>query len=465
MTTQEKNKHFYSTLVKIAIPIFLSQLLGSILGIIDTFMVTELGDDALSAVGIGSQFLFLLNIIQFGLFSGFGIFIAQYYGSKNYENISKVFLVMLSTGLFFALVFLGLTQLIPSQLIRLFNLNESPNENVIALGTKYLSIIGFGFITMTISFSISMLARNVGKILWPSIFQMFGVLINTFLNYGLIGGRMRFPKLGVEGAAIATLVSSSVVALLSISFLIFSKSEALKIHFSAIRKITKSFMSKLLKTSIPVLLNESFWGLGMTMYLVAYGLIGEKAVGSIYLSNQINSIFWVATISIANAAAVMIGNKLGQNELDVAREWEKRFRRLGITFGLVLGVILFTFSPMIVPLFGELSLEVKESVIIILRIYAVYAPIKFLNAIIIVGILRSGGDTKFALMIEILSLWVIGVPLAFILSRFTELPLYIIIALVNIEEITKFLLGYRRSRSGRWINNLTYDHSLGETII
>ncbi len=465
MTTQEKNKHFYSTLVKIAIPIFLSQLLGSLLGIIDTFMVTELGDDALSAVGIGSQFLFLLSIIQFGLFSGFGIFIAQYYGSKNYENISKVFLFMLLSGLFFAFVFLGLTQIIPSQLIQLFNLNEEPNQNVIELGTRYLRIIGFGFITMTISFSISMLARNVQKILWPSIFQMLGVIINTFLNYGLIGGRMGFPKLGVEGAAIATLISSSLVAILSIGFLVVSKSEALRIRFSSIKHITKSFMNKLLKTAIPVLLNESFWGLGMTMYLVAYGLIGEKAVGSIYLSNQINSIFWVATISIANAAAVMIGNKLGENQLDVAREWEKRFRKLGFGFGIFLGIILFTFAPVIVPLFGELSLEVKETVVIILRVYAIYAPIKFLNAIMIVGILRSGGDTKFALVIEVVSLWLIGVPLAFILSYFTQLPLYIIIALVNIEEITKFLLGYRRSRSGRWINNLTYDHSLVETIL
>src|SRR5690554_6386819 len=120
MTTQEKNKYFYSTLVKMGIPIFLSQLLGSILGIIDTFMSTELGDDALSAVGIGSQFLFLLNIRLFGLFAGFAIFIAQYYGSKNYENISKVFLVIFFTRLYSALVFLGLTPLIPSQLIRLF---------------------------------------------------------------------------------------------------------------------------------------------------------------------------------------------------------------------------------------------------------------------------------------------------------------------------------------------------------
>lgn len=460
MTTKDKNKHFYNILIKIAIPIFFSQLLGSLLGIIDTFMVTELGDNALSAVGIGSQFLFLLNIIQFGLFSGFGIFIAQYHGSKEYDHISKVFLIMLMTGLGFAIIFLGLALTIPEQLIRLFNLNEAPNQNVIDLGISYLTIMGFSFITMTISFSISMLARNVQKVLWPSIFQIMGVLLNTFLNYGFIGGRMGFPELGVRGAGLATLISSSVIALLSVGYLFVSKEPALKIHFSALRRVTKAFLAKIFKTAVPVLLNEGFWGLGMTMYLVAYGFIGDKAVGSIYLSNQINSIFWVATIAIANASAVMLGNRLGDGDLITAKEWEVRFMKLGITLGIVLGSVLFILAPTIVPLFGNLSDEVTDTVVMILRVYAFYAPIKFLNAIMIVGILRSGGDTKFALFIEILSLWGLGVPLAFVLSRFTQLPLYMIIIFVNFEEITKFLLGYRRTKSGKWINNLTHDQIL-----
>lgn len=457
MTAKEKNQHFYQTLFKIAIPIFFSQLLGSLLGIIDTFMVTKLGDDALSAVGIGSQFMFLLSIVLFGLFSGFGIFIAQYYGSKDYDNISKVFFVMLITGLSFALLFLGITQVFPRELLTLFNLNDSPNQQVIEMGIAYLRIIGFSFVTLTVSFAISMLARNVQKVLMPSIFQAVGVLINTGLNYLLIGGNFGFPEMGVSGAAIATLISSSFVMVLMISYLYFSKERALKVKIKSLKDISVGLLKKWYKTSIPVLINESFWGLGMTVYLIAYGFIGEKAVGSIYLSNQINSLFWVATISVANASAVMLGNKLGSNDLDTAREWEVRFRKIGVTFGVVLGSILFIFAPVIVPLFGSLSIEVKDMVVMILRIYAVYAPIKFLNAIFIVGTLRSGGDTKFALFAEIFSLWGIGVPLAFILSYFTDLPLYMIILFVNFEEVGKFVLCYKRSASGKWINNLTLE--------
>lgn len=454
--SETSNKHFYQTLIKIAIPIFFSQLMGSLLGIIDTFMVTELGDDALSAVGIGSQFLFLSSIFQFGLFSGLSIFIAQFYGAKSYKDISRVFWMMLLMGLAISFIFLSLVLWIPEPLIRLFNLSDTPNQHVIDLGISYLSFIGYTFITSTIGFAISMLARNVGKVLWPSIFQIFGVMLNTFLNYGLINGNMGFPQLGVKGAALATLISSSVIALASIIYLIISKEKALKVKISALKGMTQTLFKKLMKTSLPVLLNEAFWGLGMTVYLIAYGFIGDKAVGSVYLSNQINNIFWVSTIAIANAAAVMLGNKLGENKLDTARLWEKKFRKLGLSLGIILGATLFLLAPVIVPLFGNLTDEVTHMVVLILRVYAVYAPIKFLNAITIVGTLRSGGDTKFALFAEILGLWGVGVPLAFVLSYFTKLDLYVIIIFVNFEEIMKFIITYRRATSGKWINNLTH---------
>ncbi len=456
MMSETTNKHFYQTLIKIAIPIFFSQLMGSLLGIIDTFMVTELGDNALSAVGIGSQFLFLSNILQFGLFSGLSIFIAQYYGSRSYKDIYRVFWMMLFLGLAIALIFLSLVLWIPQPLIHVFNLSDTPNQTVIDLGVSYLSIIGYTFITSTIAFAISMLARNVGKVLWPSLFQIFGVLLNTFLNYGFINGYMGFPNLGVKGAALATLISSSVMAILSIVYLLLSHEKALKVKLSALKGMTKAFMKKIIKTALPVLLNEGFWGLGMTVFLIAYGFIGDKAVGAVYLSNQINNIFWVATIAIANASAVMLGNKLGENKLDIARSWEKRFRKLGLILGLVIGVILFLLAPVIVPLFGNLTDEVTHMVVLILRVYAIYAPIKFLNAIAIVGTLRSGGDTKFALFAEVLGLWGVGVPLAFILSYFTNLDLYVIIIFVNFEEIMKFIITNKRVTSGKWINNLTH---------
>ncbi len=455
--TETSPRQFYQLLLRLAIPIFFTQLLGSLLGIVDTFMVTSLGDDALAAVGIGSQFMMVLFMIQFGLMSGFGIFIAQYYGAHEHDNISRTFLVAITSGLAIAVVFLFLAQLVPRQIISLFNMSESPNQNVINLGIDYVTIASFAFLSSTIAFSISMLARSVQKVIVVSIIQAGGIVLNTGLNYVLIHGRWGFPEMGVSGAATATMISSATMALASILYLCFNRSPELRVQLRHYRTITTAFLRKLFKTVLPVVINESFWGLAMTMYVIAYGLIGDKEVGSIYLSNQINSLFWVATIAVANATAVMLGKQLGENDLATARSWERRFRKLGLVFGLVLGSILFALAPVIVPLFDGISAEVASTVTVILRVYAIYAPIKFLNAIFVVGTLRAGGDTKYSMYAELGVLWIYGVPLAFALAYFTNLPLVWIVVFVNVEEIIKFLILFHRVRSGRWINNLTVE--------
>jgi Na+-driven multidrug efflux pump len=263
--------------------------------------------------------------------------------------------------------------------------------------------------------------------------------------------------MGVAGAALATLISSSLMMIASVTYLIVSREPALHIRLSHRRAIDRTFVRHQATTVVPVVFNETFWGLAMTLYVVAYGLMGEQEVGSIYLSNQINSLFWVVTISIANAAAIMLGNKLGENDLVTAKEWELRFRRLGILSGVFVGVLLFVLTPTIVHQFQGLSDVVRDTVTIILRIYAVYAPIKFLNAIFIVGTLRAGGDTRFALIADLGALWVYGVPLAFLLAYFSSLPLPWIVVFVHLEEFIKFGLLYTRVRRGKWINNLTAD--------
>jgi putative MATE family efflux protein len=446
---------FYSQLYKLAIPIFFTQLLASLLGIVDTFMVTSLGDNALSAVGIGAQFMMFLNMIQFGLASGFGIYIAQYFGAHDFKNVSKTFLFAISISISISILFLIVAQLFPHQIMQLFNMNETPNQHVIDLGISYLRIASFSFITSTIAFSISMLSRSVQKVVVVSLIQSGGILINTVLNYILIHGKLGFPEMGVSGAATATLISSTLMATASIIYLTTTNYEALQIHIKHVVEINKIFIKKLLKTVLPVVFNETFWGLAMTMYLIAYGFIGENEVGSIYLSNQINTLFWVVTISVANATAIMIGEKLGENKLETATLWEKQFRKIATILGFIVGTILFIFAPPIVSLFNGLSDSVIDMVVIILRIYAVYAPIKFLNAIFVVGSLRAGGDTRYALISDLGALWLFGVPMAFILAIYSELPLYIIVAIVNVEELIKFSLLLFRVRTGKWINNLT----------
>lgn len=455
--TQEENQYFYRKALRIGIPIALAQLMTSLLGVIDTFMVSSLGDTPLAAVAIGANFGFFLIMITFGFLSGLGIFIAQFWGSKDINSIHKVFIITLIISIFFSTLFFVVVHFNPEFIISLYNNSDNALErtSIELYGVKYLTIVSFNYFAMTIGFSIMMLMRSVERVIFPQMISIGVVLLNTLLNYLLINGNYGFPQMGVEGAALATVISSTTGAVILISFMLFSKEEVYKVKFNKIKEITRDFLSMLAKKALPVAINETIWGLGMSAYLMAVGFIGTEAIASMQISSQIMGMFWVANAGISTACAIMIGNKLGENNLELAKEWGKKFVKLSFYAGVIFGIILFISSGFISSLFTEVSEEVRYNLRIILMIFSFYVPIKFSNALQIIGTLRAGGDTKFALMAEIFPLWLVGVPLAFILSIYSNLPIYVIVGIMNVEELIKFGLVLKRFFSYKWVKNLT----------
>ena len=458
--TQEENQVFYRKVFKIALPISLAQLLTSLLGVIDTFMVSSLGDFPLASVAIGANFGFFLIMVLFGFLSGLGIFIAQYWGSKDIKNIHKVFLITLIIGISLSTLFFLIVHFNPSFIIGLYNNSDNAIEQywINFYGVKYLRIIAFSYFTTTISFSIMMMMRSVERVIFPQAVSIMTVLLNTFLNYGLINGNLGFPKLGVEGAAIATVISGATGMLVLVSFMIFTKEEVYKVKLKRIKDVTKEFILKLAKKALPVAINETAWGLGMTVYLMAIGFISAEAIASFQLSNQIMGLFWVANSGISTACAIMLGNKLGENDIELAKKWGKKFTSLSAILGVIFGVVLFFASANISQIYVNVSDGVRENLRIILLIFSFYVPIKFTNGMQIIGTLRSGGDTRYALFAEIGPLWLIGVPLAFILSIYTDLPIYVIVGIINLEELVKFFFVLKRFFTYKWANNLTLEN-------
>ena len=451
------NRYFYKRVLQIGVPIFLSQFLTSLLSIVDTVMVSVLGDNAIAAVGLSANFGFFIIMVLFGFLSGLGIFIAQFWGSKDYKNIYRVFIITIIVGTIISSLFFILVHFFPEFIVGLYNNGDDLIQRGIIqnYAVDYLKIISYSYFFMTANFVIIMLMRNTEQVVFPQIISVITVIINTLLNFVLITGRFGFPSLGVEGAAIATVISSGVGFVLLLSRMKFSTHEVLKVNFKEYKNITKEFIGKLTHKALPVAINETVWGLGMSMYLMAMGFIGGTAVASVQISNMIMGLFWVANAGISTACAIMIGNKLGENKIELARSWGLKFTKLSFTAGLFLGALLFVLSPVIPNIFGDASEAVKTNVRWILLMYSFYVPIKFTNAIQIIGTLRAGGDTRFALFAEIIPLWLIGVPLAFILSIFTSLPLWAILAIINVEEIIKFVLVLKRFFTYKWANNLT----------
>jgi putative MATE family efflux protein len=453
---ETQNNFFYKKVIRIGLPITLAQLLTSLLAFIDTVMVSGLGDNAVGAVGIGASFFFLMFMINFGLVSGLSIFFAQYWGSKDIKSIHKVFIVTLISSFGITFLFFIFGHFFSESIINIYSNSNDPVNGPILLeyGSSYLKIAAFSYLFHSFTFIVSMLMRSVEKVIFPQIVAAIMVALNTFLNYLLINGNYGFPNMGIEGAAVATVISSIVGAIIFVFFMIYTKREVFKIKFSLINEISREFVNKLFKKALPVTLNELIWGLGMSMYVIAFGFISVSAISSIHIANQIMGLFWVVNAGISNACAIMIGNKLGEGKIEVAKNWGKRFIKLSFFFGVILGTILFFTSAYIPNLFANISPEIKENVHLILIVFSFYVPIKFVNVIHIIGTLRAGGDTLFSFLVEMFALWGIGVPLAFILTIYTSLPLYVIIGIINIEEIVKFVLVNKRFFTYKWAKNL-----------
>lgn len=454
---KEENQYFYRKVFAIALPITLAQLMNSLLSVIDTFMVSDLGDRPLAAVAIGSNFGFFLIMVMFGFLSGLGIYIAQYWGSKEINKIHRVFIITVIIGLVLSSIFFVVVHFFPAFIVGLYNNGDDLYDKLIieAYGVRYLRIVSFSYITMAVGFTIQMLMRSVEKVIFPQVISVLTVLTNTGLNYLLINGNLGFPRLGVEGAATATVISSTLGMTILIFYMIFSKQQVFNVKLREIKNISRDFISEISKKALPVAVNETAWGLGMSMYLMAIGFISAGAIEAVQISNQIMGLFWVANAGIATACSIMIGNKLGENQVDLAKKWGRKFVKLSLYAGLLFGLLLFILSGSIARAFTNISPDVQENVHITLMVFSFFVPIKFSNALQIIGTLRAGGDTRYALFSELIPLWLFGVPMAFILSIFTTLPVYVIMGIINIEEIIKLFFVIKRFFSYKWANNLT----------
>ncbi|HEX2925690.1 MAG TPA: MATE family efflux transporter, partial [Ruminiclostridium sp.] len=227
----------------------------------------------------------------------------------------------------------------------------------------------------------------------------------------------------------------------------------LRIRISELRRVTADLLGRITKTMIPVILNEMCWGLGVTVYSIAYGRISTEAFDSVQITNNVVNLFMVAAFGMASAASVMTGHVIGAGEEKKGREYAWGFVRLCILGGIILGGLLYLFSPLIVGLF-KVSSDVLSTSVILLGMNSLILPIRFTNIVNIVGILRGGGDASFAFIAECMTMWLVGVPLAFTGALILKLEVQWVVLMVMAEEVVKMVCGVLRLRSSRWIKNV-----------
>ena len=447
-----EDKQFFAALLAIALPITLQNLIGSSLNMVDTLMISMLGDASVAAVGLANQVYFFYMITVLGIQSGSSIFIAQFWGKKDDKSIRKVLGLAIAISSVLGLIFTFATLFAPKYLMRLF----TDDIEVLQLGSIYLQGVSLTYIITALSFAFGVASRSIGQAKMPMRASLISFFINIIFNYLLMFGKLGFPALGVLGAALGTLIAR-LVELGIILFSIYGSHSILAMHWTDLITWERNFAKRYFKTTYPVIINEALWSLGMVMYSVAYAKISTEAIAAVQISTNIQNIFLVLSRGLANACTVMIGNKIGANEEDEASIYANRFLWIAVIQGVLLGIVLYISSPYIVKVFNNISEDVYIISVQMLKIMALVFFIKMFNGNLIVGVLRGGGDTTFSMWLDAGAVWLVGVPLAFLGSVFLNIPVHWVTALVSLEEVVKAIIGIPRLISKKWIINITED--------
>lgn len=442
------DRPFYRQLLVLAAPIMLQNFIASSLNMFDTLMIGQLGENEVAAVGVANQVFFLFNLVANGAAAGCSIFLSQFWGGGDRRSVHKVVGLGLLMNLCIGLLFTGAACAFPGPIIGLF----SDDQAVISLGIEYLLLAALSYAFTSVSFLLAGAMRSVGKAWPPMIISAGAVLVNIALNQVFIFGELGAPAMGVRGAALATLIARVVEMALMLVFC-FLPSSPLRGRLREYISFTPAFTGKVLLKTLPILLNESCWAVGTMLYVRAYGHIGTHAIAASQICNTVQNLFMVACFSLASSSLVMIGNQIGAGRREQAVIYSRRFSKLALLVGLILGIAVALSAPAILTLF-KVSEQAARAAVAMLWIFSLIAPIRVLNVVLIVGVFRGGGDAGFSLAAEGVTMWTIGVPLAFLGAVTLRLPVEQVVLLITLEEIVKCVIALFRLRSNRWLHEV-----------
>jgi putative MATE family efflux protein len=444
-----RDREYYSTLLRFGLPIALQNLVTSSLNAVGVLLIGQLGEVSVAAVGLGNQIFFLLSLMLFGITSGSAIFTAQFWGSQELAGIRKVtgfcMAMGLAAGTLFTIVALGF----PSWALSLYTKDPA----VIALGSQYLRIVGISYVASAISYTYANNLRSTGNVRIPMLVSMVALGSGTLLNYALIFGKFGLPEMGVSGVALGTTIAriGEAAAMVAVVYL---RKLPVAFRLDDMRNISAPFIRKFFVTVLPVWANETVWSFGITVYNVIYARVGTEAIAAVNIASTIESIAFVLSIGLGNATAIMIGNKIGAGDEVRAKQFGWRGLTTGWMLAAVLGTTLIVLSPEIVSWY-KVSPGAAQSARYILIFMGCIMWAKMSNHMLIVGILRSGGDTRYSLILDVGTVWLAGIPMGLLGAFVLHLPIYWVVVMVGLaDELAKLIGGMLRFVSGKWVNNL-----------
>ena len=450
------SRAFYGMVLGIVVPIMIQNAITNFVSLLDNIMVGQVGTEPMSGVAIANQMMFVFNLCVFGGISGAGIFSAQFHGAGNREGVRSCFRykLYLCTALSAAAIALFLTQ--GSRLVGLYlHEDKGPAKLAVTLGhsLRYLHVMLWGLPAFALTQVYASTLRETGETALPMRAGIVAVFVNLLFNYLLIFGHLGLPRMGVTGAAIATVLSRYVELAIVALFAHLNPGRYPFIQgvYSTAR-VPGKLATRITVKGMPLLANETLWSLGMATLVQCYSVRGLDVVAAMNISSTISNLFAVSFISMGSATAILVGQALGANDLDEAQDRAVKLIAFSMFASAVTGLVMLALSPLI-PRLYQTEAHVRSLATSMLRIYAICMPL-FAYANTTYFILRSGGKTMLPLLLDSCFTWVIMVPLAWCLIHLTAADVRIVYLCVQLSDLLKVALGHYLLKRGIWVNNM-----------
>ncbi len=451
------DKAFYKMVLLVAVPIIIQNGITNFVGLLDNIMVGRVGTEQMSGVAIVNQLLLIYNLSIFGAISGAGIFGAQFAGCGDQKGLRYIFRFKLYACVLLTIIGIAILWMFGEPLILLFLHEEGGTaqslEAALGFGKQYLLVMLLGLLPFGIEQVYTSTLRECGETVVPMKAGVVAVLVNCVLNFVLIFGYLGFPAMGVVGAAVATCISRYVQVVIVV---VWTHKHAEKMPF--IQGVYESWripgdiVGRVIIKGFPLMVNEILWATGMTMLVQCYSLRGLDTVAGFNISSTISNLFNVIFLAMGSAISIIVGQLLGAGKMEEAKDTDTKLIALNVASCVVMGILLALFAPLF-PQFYNTSDTVKELAASFMKVSAFCLPIYAFSHSTYFTI-RSGGNTIVTFLFDSVFLWCICIPIAYVLSRFTDMPIVPLYFICQSLDIIKCIIGFILIKKGVWLNNL-----------
>lgn len=442
---------FYRQVLALVIPMALQNLINVGVTAADVLMLGRVGEKVLSGASLAGQVQFIMTLILFGTTSGATVLTAQYWGKQDTRTIEKIMGIGMSIGCAGALFFTLLAEWIPEKLMRIYTTDPA----VIEEGVKYLRIVAVSYVFMAATQVYLYIMRSIERVVIATVVYSASLICNVVINAVLIFGLLGFPKMGIMGAAIGTVVSRA-LELCIVVWYAKCKNKVVRFHWRDMFHVDKVLLKDFMVYAIPVILNELMWGLGTSANTAVIGHLGSAAVAANSVAQVARQLATVVVFGVSNATAIYLGKTIGERKFELAKAYGRKFTWLSVVTGALGGAVILISAPIANSLM-TLSAEAQGYLTFMFFVMSYFTLGQAINTTLVVGVFRAGGDTRFGLIMDVATMWGCSILMGAAAAFLFHAPVEVVYVLLMSDEVIKVPITLKRFLSYKWIQDVTRD--------